>query len=108
MSNIVNRDVEKGIVDDQAAPQPEVVSPESDEHAHYIPDDEPEESESEETTIPTPPQQPEDEKKDPKSQLTQQQQNDPNVVDWDGPTDPANPLNWRTNKKWMGEPEIPN
>ncbi len=25
---------------------------------------------------------------------------DPNVVDWEGPNDPANPLNWTTNKKW--------
>lgn len=25
---------------------------------------------------------------------------DPNVVDWDGPDDPANPLNWPAKKKW--------
>lgn len=25
---------------------------------------------------------------------------DPNVVDWDGPDDPANPLNWTGKKKW--------
>ena len=24
---------------------------------------------------------------------------DPNVVDWDGPNDPANPLNWSSSKK---------
>lgn len=24
---------------------------------------------------------------------------DPNVVDWDGPEDPENPLNWPTSKK---------
>lgn len=25
---------------------------------------------------------------------------DPNIVDWDGPNDPDNPLNWSTKKKW--------
>lgn len=25
---------------------------------------------------------------------------DPNIVDWDGPDDPANPLNWPAKKKW--------
>lgn len=25
---------------------------------------------------------------------------DPNIVDWDGPTDPANPMNWTEKKKW--------
>ncbi|KAM7203574.1 rade putative MSF transporter [Rhypophila sp. PSN 637] len=25
---------------------------------------------------------------------------DPNIVDWDGPTDPANPQNWSHRKKW--------
>jgi hypothetical protein len=25
--------------------------------------------------------------------------NDPNIVDWDGPDDPTNPLNWPTKKK---------
>ncbi|KAF1971369.1 MFS general substrate transporter [Bimuria novae-zelandiae CBS 107.79] len=25
---------------------------------------------------------------------------DPNIVDWDGPDDPENPLNWRANRKW--------
>ncbi|KAL9099614.1 MAG: hypothetical protein Q9187_009474 [Circinaria calcarea] len=25
---------------------------------------------------------------------------DPNVVDWDGPDDPANPLNWSEKVKW--------
>ena len=24
---------------------------------------------------------------------------DPNIVDWDGPDDPENPLNWTSNKK---------
>lgn len=26
--------------------------------------------------------------------------NDPNVVDWDGPNDPENPLNWPAKKKF--------
>lgn len=25
---------------------------------------------------------------------------DPNIVDWDGPDDPENPLNWPARKKW--------
>jgi hypothetical protein len=25
--------------------------------------------------------------------------NDPNIVDWDGPNDPENPMNWPTSKK---------
>lgn len=25
---------------------------------------------------------------------------DPNVVTWDGPDDPANPMNWTMRKKW--------
>ncbi|KAL2435320.1 hypothetical protein ABEF94_014931 [Exophiala dermatitidis] len=25
---------------------------------------------------------------------------DPNVVDWDGPDDPENPLNWSPRRKW--------
>lgn len=25
---------------------------------------------------------------------------DPNVVDWDGPDDPQNPMNWTTKRKW--------
>jgi hypothetical protein len=25
---------------------------------------------------------------------------DPNIVDWDGPDDPASPLNWTGKKKW--------
>lgn len=27
-------------------------------------------------------------------------QNDPNAIGWDGPDDPANPMNWPDNKKW--------
>lgn len=26
---------------------------------------------------------------------------DPNVVNWDGPDDPENPLNWPTRRKWI-------
>ncbi|KAI9663534.1 MAG: hypothetical protein M1831_002543 [Alyxoria varia] len=26
--------------------------------------------------------------------------NDPNIVDWDGPDDPANPMNWSKSRKW--------
>lgn len=25
---------------------------------------------------------------------------DPNIVDWDGPEDPANPQNWPASRKW--------
>jgi hypothetical protein len=27
-------------------------------------------------------------------------QTDPNAIGWDGPDDPANPMNWPDNKKW--------
>ena len=27
-------------------------------------------------------------------------EDDPNVVDWDGPDDPANPMNWSKSRKW--------
>lgn len=30
----------------------------------------------------------------------QEEARDPNIVDWDGPDDPANPLNWPAKKKW--------
>ena len=26
--------------------------------------------------------------------------NDPDIVEWDGPDDPGNPLNWSTRRKW--------
>lgn len=26
---------------------------------------------------------------------------DPNIVDWDGPDDPQNPMNWPDSKKWL-------
>ena len=28
-----------------------------------------------------------------------QESNDPNIVDWDGPDDPENPVNWSLKKK---------
>lgn len=30
----------------------------------------------------------------------QEEAQDPNVVDWDGPDDPENPMNWPAKKKW--------
>jgi hypothetical protein len=32
--------------------------------------------------------------------VTQETEGDPNVVDWDGPDDPANPQNWSGASKW--------
>jgi multidrug resistance protein len=29
-----------------------------------------------------------------------EQERDPNIIDWDGPNDPANPQNWPAKKKW--------
>lgn len=26
---------------------------------------------------------------------------DPSIIDWDGPNDPANPMNWTSKKKWL-------
>ena len=45
-------------------------------------------------------QDPREEKADP-TELADEKKvvDDPNVVDWDGPNDPANPLNWPTAKK---------
>jgi hypothetical protein len=31
----------------------------------------------------------------------EQDDRDPDVVDWDGPNDPANPMNWPDSKKWF-------
>lgn len=31
---------------------------------------------------------------------TADEEKDPNIVDWDGPTDPTNPKNWTTRHKW--------
>ena len=32
--------------------------------------------------------------------LSEAEARDPNIVDWDGPDDPANPQNWPAKKKW--------
>lgn len=32
---------------------------------------------------------------------TSAEEKDPNVVDWDGPTDLENPMNWPDSKKWL-------
>lgn len=29
------------------------------------------------------------------------EQKDPNLVEWDGPDDPGNPMNWPRSKKWL-------
>ncbi|KAI1776658.1 MFS general substrate transporter [Hypoxylon cercidicola] len=34
-------------------------------------------------------------------QETKTNENDPNVVDWDGPDDQENPMNWTEKKKWL-------
>lgn len=31
----------------------------------------------------------------------QQDEQDPNIVSWDGPDDPENPKNWPDSKKWF-------
>lgn len=31
---------------------------------------------------------------------TEEYNNDPSIVTWDGPTDPKNPMNWSNRKKW--------
>jgi hypothetical protein len=31
---------------------------------------------------------------------TEAEPQDPNIVDWEGPDDPENPLNWSASKKW--------
>ena len=40
------------------------------------------------------------EKGKPVATATDEELPDPNVVDWDGPDDPENPLNWSPRKKW--------
>ena len=34
-------------------------------------------------------------------QQKKEQEGDPNLVEWDGPDDPENPLNWKVSKKWI-------
>lgn len=29
-----------------------------------------------------------------------QEEKDPNLVEWDGPDDPGNPMNWNRNRRW--------
>jgi multidrug resistance protein len=36
----------------------------------------------------------------PETKDTEKESTDPNIVDWDGPDDPQNPLNWAPKKKW--------
>lgn len=31
----------------------------------------------------------------------QEQKNDPNLIEWNGPDDPGNPMNWSSSKKWI-------
>ncbi|EMC91426.1 hypothetical protein BAUCODRAFT_327165 [Baudoinia panamericana UAMH 10762] len=40
------------------------------------------------------------EKAQPHMTEAEQEEQDPNIVDWDGPDDPANPQNWSPRKKW--------
>lgn len=40
-------------------------------------------------------------KKKPTAEETTEQNQDPNIVDWDGPDDPENPMNWPEKKKWL-------
>jgi hypothetical protein len=35
-----------------------------------------------------------------KAKVIEEIEQDQNVVDWDGPDDPENPLNWSSGKKW--------
>ena len=32
----------------------------------------------------------------------EEEDSDPDVVNWDGPNDPENPMNWTDKKKWTG------
>lgn len=33
--------------------------------------------------------------------VVEETEQDPNIVDWDGPDDPENPMNWPEKKKWL-------
>ncbi|KAK3950294.1 major facilitator superfamily domain-containing protein [Pseudoneurospora amorphoporcata] len=33
--------------------------------------------------------------------ISEETEQDPNIVDWDGPEDPENPMNWPEKKKWL-------
>lgn len=41
-----------------------------------------------------------EEEQDPAEGTLQQLEKDPNLVEWDGPKDPGNPMNWSFGKKW--------
>jgi hypothetical protein len=34
------------------------------------------------------------------SEKREEEERDPNIVTWDGPDDPTNPMNWTMRKKW--------
>lgn len=36
----------------------------------------------------------------PSGEKAEEGETDPNIVTWDGPDDPANPMNWTMRKKW--------
>lgn len=79
------KDVEKGMEDDDLnRPQPR---PQRDNKAQQTSRHDTSESEKRQ-------QADQDEKEDGK------EEKDPNVVDWDGPDDPTNPLNWSKKRKW--------
>jgi hypothetical protein len=42
-----------------------------------------------------------DEEKAEQLRRKQSKQRDPNLIEWDGPDDPENPMNWPTSKKWI-------
>lgn len=37
---------------------------------------------------------------EPSNDAVEEEESDPNIVDWDGPDDPENPQNWKASKKW--------
>jgi DHA1 family multidrug resistance protein-like MFS transporter len=48
-----------------------------------------------------PPKYPEHERPSPTATLSTAPAQDPNMVSWDGPDDPANPQNWTIRRKWV-------
>ncbi|PMD23913.1 MFS general substrate transporter [Hyaloscypha hepaticicola] len=42
-----------------------------------------------------------DEEKAEQLRRKESKQTDPNLIEWDGPDDPENPMNWPTSKKWI-------
>lgn len=43
----------------------------------------------------------EQEKEEELRRQKEEMKNDPNLVEWDGPDDPGNPMNWKISKKWV-------